>query len=456
MVDVPTTEQFNSLESRVTTLENANNTPISPPDSGGNPNPGTGTQAKRIVDLFKFGVNTFSSMDTNNVWGSWPADYRPDTVIAAIKFIVQDTGHTISIREYHYAGRESWQQPWLQQIHAQFPEQENIMCVGANGSVNDVASMIALQKDASTGVKYIEGLNEPNTNFGSGEVPYNVTQEIQDAVFNGNKGYLLGPSIVAGTPHPEGWITGYCGTPENLAALNSKFDIGNGHYYPPGSPDVADTGYSVDNYIEGLWIAYAHKQAELTEFHPTLYNSQGFKPGQADWSDTRDAYYTLTTLFRVAQNGTRFLWWYALFDYGTTYQCGLFPTNQDNPRSDAYGLRALCSICSDTTGARRTFDPGKLDYAVSPTDDNISHDLYQSSDGIFYIALWRSSEQPGGSATNVVIDFADPPKLVEEFNISDIAAKKQLTGYRPVQSVENQTHFVSMLDASARIVKVTY
>src|SRR5262245_11163969 len=59
-----------------------------PPDPGPDPGPGTGVQAKRIVDLVElFGVNTFSSMDTGNIWGSWPADYRPQTVIAALNWI---------------------------------------------------------------------------------------------------------------------------------------------------------------------------------------------------------------------------------------------------------------------------------------------------------------------------------------------------------------------------------
>ena len=46
--------------------------PITPPT------PGTGVQAKRIADLIElFGVNTFSSLDEHNIWGSWPADYQP-------------------------------------------------------------------------------------------------------------------------------------------------------------------------------------------------------------------------------------------------------------------------------------------------------------------------------------------------------------------------------------------
>jgi hypothetical protein len=64
-----------------------------------------------------------------------------------------------------------------------------------------------------------------------------------------------------------------------MDAINSAHLHGNGHYYPPGSPDVPGTGYRSMN-IEGLQIAYAGHPAHLTEFHPTLYNSQGNKPDE--------------------------------------------------------------------------------------------------------------------------------------------------------------------------------
>jgi hypothetical protein len=64
-------------------------------------------QAERIADLVElFGVNTFSSRDQNNVSGSWPAGYWPETVIAALNWISGDSGFALRIREYHNAGRE--------------------------------------------------------------------------------------------------------------------------------------------------------------------------------------------------------------------------------------------------------------------------------------------------------------------------------------------------------------
>ena len=32
---------------------------------------GTGVQAKQIADLIEAGVNTFSSLEGRNIWGSW-------------------------------------------------------------------------------------------------------------------------------------------------------------------------------------------------------------------------------------------------------------------------------------------------------------------------------------------------------------------------------------------------
>ena len=131
-----------------------NSSPITPPT------PGTGVQAKRIADLIEaFGVNTFSSLDEHNIWGSWPADYQPASVIAALRYIVGDTGFALRVREYHYAGRYEMQSQWLPQIVAAFPGTRVAICPGANANVSDVSTMFALASDPATGIAWIEGLN---------------------------------------------------------------------------------------------------------------------------------------------------------------------------------------------------------------------------------------------------------------------------------------------------------
>jgi hypothetical protein len=294
--------------------------------------------------------------------------------------------------------------------------------------------------------RWLEGLNEPNTDFGSGEVPYDQTMEVQNAAWaNRANSNIMGPSIVAGTPHPEGWITGYCGTDANLAALNAKLDYGNGHYYPPGSPDVPNTGYSVNDYVGGLWGVYAKKSIFITEYCSLLYNSQGHK--DPDTEGERSAYYTLTTLFRVAQNGTLGLWWYALFDYGSVYKCGLFPTNEQHPRKDAYALRSLCHICADPGRDRRSFETGTLDYTVTGGDGATTHDLYQSSDGHFFITLWRSMADPGGQAIPVQVNAKG--HQMYEYNLMDYLDK---TDYATDKN--GRDTITVQLNGSARVIVV--
>jgi hypothetical protein len=429
-------DEYVALEQRVTNLEAGEPIPEPTP-----PPEGEGLQAKCCIDLIEhFGVNTFSSLDEHNAWGSWPADYRPEQVIGALKYLTADSGYALPLREYHYRGREASQRPWLQQIIAAIPGTRSAICPGANAKTNDVPSMLALAADQSCGIAWVEGLNEPNTDFGSGEVPIEQTKAIQDAVWGGISGTeVLGPSIVAGTPHPEGWISGYCGA--ELAAINSAMHTGNGHYYPPGCPGIPNTGYSVSEYVSGIVKAYGHP-SHLTEFHPTLYNHAGHKPDQAGWSGERDAYYMLMTLFACAKQDVM-TWWYALFDYGTTYKCGLFPKNAEDPRPAAKAMQTLCRLCADPKG-RPTFQPGRLDIGISGLPADADFDLYQLSDGTFILPLWRAAPELGGVPAEVEITLAREATVSEW----DVVADRELQA--PVRTFT----LASQLDASARVLVI--
>jgi hypothetical protein len=438
MSDTVTRQEFDALEARVSALEEEVGIPGPTP-----PEPLEGVQAKRVVDLIeRFGINTFSSLDENNTWGSWPANYSPDSVIASLRYLVGDSGFTLPIREYHYASRYDMQKQWFVRILGAFPDTKFTVCPAANASSADVPTMLQLPHH------YVEGLNEPNTDFGSGEVPFAVTLAIQNAILDGEDEGIMGPSIVAGTPHPEGWITGYCETPENLAALNALFSFGNGHYYPPASPDVPNTGYSVNEYIGGLWTAYANKPIHLTEFHPTLYNSRGFKPDQDGWSGERDAYYTLCTWLRCCQNGTQGLWWYALFDYGTVYKCGLFPQGFANdPRPVAEAIRNMCDICSDR-GDRYGFEPGKLDVEMTGLTEAMDYDVYQAADGgRFLVPIWYAAEELNqGDSVTVTLTFDTRKSIV---NIYD-----PLNSSKPINTVHNVIQVMFDLEPGVVIVEV--
>jgi len=443
-VTVPTEQELAAvvddladLTTRVAALEAG--APIPPQPQ---PPSGEGLQAKCGIDLIEsFGVNTFSSMDEHNAWGSWPADYRPQQVIAALEFMAAGTAYAFPLREYHYKGREASQRPWLQQIITARPGTKVAICPGANAGTKDVPSMLSLATDPSCGIAWVEGLNEPNTNFGSGEVPVEQTKAIQDAVWSGDGGTeVLGPSIVAGTPHPEGWVTGYCG--EHLAAINAAMHTGNGHYYPPACPGVPNSGYSVLEYLAGLFVAYEHP-SDLTEFHPTLYNHSGHKPDQPGWNGERDAFYMLLTLFICAKNDV-VVWWYALFDYGKDYVCGLFPKNATDPRPAAFAMQTLCRLCADPKG-RPAFSPGRLEVTVTGLPPDADYDLYQLSDGTFIMPLWRAAPELGGAASPVQITLAREATIAEW----DVVANREL------QAAHRTSALTSQLNASARVLVIT-
>lgn len=430
-IDVPSREEFDALAARVSQLEtdyadldarvdnleaDGTTPPIEPPIEPPVEPPVTDlplVQSKRVADAIElFGINTFSSLDENNIWGSWPANYSPDSVIRALRYLTGDTNFQFMLREYHYSGREDMQRQWTQAIKTAFPATKFSFCIGANGSANDVPSMLSIPD-----VTYYEGLNEPNTDFGSGEVPVNVTMDIQRTLWNSAAhATIMGPSVVAGMPHPEGWITGYFGS--SMDEVNSLMSFGNGHFYPPHCPDLFD-GASVTDYVGGLWTAYAQHPIMLTEFHPTLYNSDGHGPAEQGWNGTRDAYYTLLTLLRSVKCGVTGLWWYALFDYGTTYTCGLFPQEGANePRPAATALRNLCRVCADPGASLRTFSPASLPISVDGPDNTVwDWDLYQSTDGKFFIPLWHSAPEPGGAYIDLTVSLAKPPASAELFDL---------------------------------------
>ncbi len=410
----PTMDEFNALSNRVAKLEQGSVT--TPPPTTTPPQPTTGKQAKRVSDLIEImGYNTFSSVDTGNVWGSWPADYRAETVIAAFDYMYKGTGFSPPIREYHYAGRESWQTPWIRKIKAAYPDVAGTVCVGANGSVADVASIIKMTTQDGDVWKYSEGINEPNTDFGSGQIPASRTIDIQRALQQGGAKGLMGPSIVFGLPGADGWIKDYFNN--DMTVINSLLQYANGHYYPPHCPDIVADGTSITDVVGSLWNVYGNHIVALTEFHATLYNQDRGKRKadgtplitDAQW-DVLDAYYHILMMLRCSKINVR-VWQYALFDYAQTYRCGMFPKDANNPRSVATAVKRLASLCSDPNSVNKyTFVPEKLDVVVTGADNRTDWDLYQTSTKKFVMPIWRANNQPGGTGIPITIKL---PKTMQ-------------------------------------------
>jgi hypothetical protein len=358
-------------------------------------------------------------------------------VTDALKWIQGGGGFQIRLREYHYADRTAMQHDWFAAVKRGLPDIKVSLCVGANGSTGDAMSV------AEAAADWLEGVNEPNTDFGQGTIPYQQTEDIQRIVKDGGPiDCIMGPSIVAGMPNPEGWIREFCGA--GLDTLNTLMGIGNGHLYPPDDTDAPGT--SMGEYIGGLWTAYAQHPIALTEYHPTLFNQHGRAPGQSDWNGDRDAFYTITGLFRAAKCTIAGLWWYALFDYGSTYICGLFRNRHaDDPRPAARALKNLFAVCADTGPNRRTFAPGKLNLGVAVPVGG-AFDLWQASDGRWMIPLWLSGREPGGVAQDVTVVLDKKATAAELFD--------PLAGGQPIADWTNEGQFTFPMNACVRVLVV--
>lgn len=418
--------------------------------------PVPGVQAFRIADLMeRFGVNTFSSIAADsNVWGSWPADYSQPSVIAALRWLTGASGLTMQVREYHYQGRD-WQKDWCFAV-ADATRAKFTMAIGAGGGMDAAVSLCAVAVASEATSKWlarVEGINEPNNNFGSGAIPAIVTAGVQEALAAGVPPavVLAGPSIVFGLPHPEGYITpSYASTAEMLR-INSKSALANGHLYPPSQVDMDDgsgRGAMTDTAI-GLRAVYANHPVILTEWHPTLYNSEGHKLDPAF-----DAYYAPCFFLAAFREQIEAWFWYSLLDYGTAYLSGLFPkTGGVDARPVARVIQAMFALTGDTGPNKRTFTPGKLAFTVSglppalPGAPNSGGQtmLFQNSLGVFFLFVWNAQREPGGAVQNVTVSFP-VARSVTDYKISDPATPAQplrsLTGAKIIIPLDASVHLL--------------
>ena len=430
---------------------------ITPPDPGPGPSPGNGIQASRIADFLcnYSGCDMFPSMDEGNVWGSWPADYRPDTVIAAYDWLMNGSTNYPINRVYTASYRMEILRPWLPLLAER--GHRFVGGVAANGEVADAEATLELARDPANGMIMVEGLNEPNTNFGYGEVPPQMTKDIQDHLWKNKLPGIpvVGPSIVFGLPYPEGYITpGYCSA-EDIAYLNARMDIIAGHFYPPNVCDLdggANRDGAFDDVVIGLRKAYgSDKPISMTEWQTTLYGVNGT-------DDHLDGYYTPWMMLSAWRLKIHSMMWYPLFDYGTHHPCGFFPKDANNPRPSAYAMRAMHTLAGDRGANARTFQPGKLDYTVegghgpineASPNSGTQHALFQRSNGEFLLFVYNEQIEPEGDEREVTVRFGTAPKRVSEYEVKPNASFDQ-----PVLTTSAQTVHLTSMHATTRLLVI--
>lgn len=423
--------------------------------------PVTGVQAHRIADLLeRYGVNTFSSTSaTANVWGAWPGDFSQQSVIAGINWLTNGSGMVVQIREYHYSGRRVWQEPWCIAVHAATGSPFSV-AIGAGGGAADATSIVGMAvasaASASPWLRQVEGINEPNNDFGSGSLPVQTVLDAQHILATGPASVqVAGPSIVFGLPFPEGYITPAYVNATQLTDINSSSNVANAHLYPPDETDQDDgsgRGGIMRDMVAGMKSAYGVRPITITEWHPTLYGAHGHNLDPA-----YDAYYAVCFMLSAFREGIDSWFWYALIDYGTTYLSGLFPqTGGVAPRPVANTIRALFTLTGDTGATKRTFTPGYLDYTVSggtvvPNLPNAGTQsmLFQNSAGTFFLFVWNAQSLLEGPTAPVTVTFASPVTRVEDFKVSGATPMVAL------QSLTGKSSVVVPLNGSVHLLRIT-
>lgn len=424
----------------------------------------TGTQAFRIADMMeKFGVNTFSDDGTFNSWGAYPAQYNANSVIEAINYITGNSGMIMNIREYHYNGagsdpnyRTNMQNVWCPEV-ASVTGSKFTICLGSGADVTDVSGLQTLANTSKTTgnwLQWIEGLNEPND---QSYVPIANVISIQQSIDNIGVANVMGPSLVFGLPYPYGYIVPPYMTQTNANTLGTMQTATNIHFYPPYNPDIDDGSNSSGMFNEikvgfnQLW----NTPQFITEWHPTLFNSKGHVS-----NPTYDSYYApmfCLSAFRANYQGW---WWYALFDFGTTYTCGLFPTSgTDTPRPVANTIKAMYNLPGDNGSNKHTFTPGNLNYTITglPSPLNNSPNsggqsmLFQNSNGMFALYVWNSQQNPGGNNHPITINFnGKPVTQVIEYNISGN------TPFNVIQTANNVASVSANLNTEVLLFTIKY
>lgn len=439
---------------------------------------GGGVQAARIADLLeRFGVNCFSQHDTNwNPWGAWPIEYTAATTIKGIQEITGSSGYTINVRAFYYAGRETQAgggdlAAWCPAVNAATGAKMSL-AIGQGGTAQDAQALATwLGTTVTPWLGWIEGVNEPN---GVAPVDLATTEAAQADLPTATGATLLGPSIVIGLPHPEGWITGYLGA-TGAAAILAHANVLNVHYYPSTLVSL-DDGSLHDGEIEdvfvGEWTGWgSHDPQIITEWHPTYYNAAGQFAG----GDALAAYYAPIFMVEAYRCGFEGYFWFSLFDFGTT-PCGLIAQSQSGgatvltPKAAAKTLANLFAICGPAGATKRSFTPGALDFTATglppPVNSDSPHTggqtmLFQRDDGVFLLMLWNAQVPPfthdaAGNPTGVTlpgplgavtIALPSNPSKIEDFIPS--------SGATPVRTWPGGTSISVPLATEFHVLRIT-
>lgn len=420
--------------------------------SGGDAGPigdPTGTTAMRIADMMEiFGANIFSNGQDGASAGDSVAG-----ITAAAQYILGDSGMTMLFRGYVDSTSEydTFGPAVFQSTGCRFT-----LCMGIGDTPNPQPVIQLAQASVHQGgwVKFVEGGNEPNTNFGAGvQTGVNPAAELSAQQTIYAQVHPLGipvaaPSVVG---NDQG-IASYWGS--NMAPAAAATDLYNTHLYPNnGGPNGANQMHD--------WSAavskndWGSKGGIMTEWQPVLYNNKAT-------DDASCAYWTPVALLSgYVDFQLQALVWWELYDYaGFNPHVGLFKSDASSPYPAAQAMKAMYALTGDKGAAKHTFAPGKLDVTVTglPQGTN-QYDggrsaVFQNSEGTFFVFVWNERDAlDTGTTTPVTVKFnAGPMAKIVDYSLTNPTSATPA----PKQTLTNASQVTLDLTTEVRLLQVTH
>jgi hypothetical protein len=411
-----------------------------------------GVTALRIADLMEiFGANVYSDKQDG-------ASGETVAGLTAVKqYLVGDSGLSMIFRGYVGSASDygAFGPSLFEATGCPFT-----LCMGI-GNTPDPSGVIALaQSSASAGpsrgwVKFIEGGNEPNTNFGAayqtGVTPaaeLSAMQQIYASV------HPLG--IPVASPSVVGSYSGiasYWGA--DMSSAVAATDRYNTHLYPNnGGPNGANQLH--DWTVAVSMQDWSNAPGIITEWQPVLYN------GKAT-DDATCAYWTpIMLLSGFVDFQVQAIVWWGLFDYpGFSPHVGLFDDNASKPYPAANAIKAMYGLTGDLGASKHTFAPGKLDITVTglPGGGNQyaggRYAVFQNSiPGTFFVFVWNEQNALATATTTpVTVHFnSGPMTRVVDYSLTNPASASPTA----IQTLSQVSQVTMSLTTEVRLLQVTH
>ena len=415
---------------------------------GGVPGDAKGVTALRIADMMEaFGANIFPNGQDGQAGETLAG------ITAAAQYLLGDSGLKMLFRGYvdDTAEFASFGPSLFGATGCKFTLCMNI---GDSPDPSEVISLAQASVNQGGWIQFIEGGNEPNTDFGA---PYQTSvapdaelaaqQQIYAAV------HPLGITVAA--PSVVGnyaGIASYWGG--DLGGAVAASDVYNSHLYPNnGGPNGANQLHDWSQAVsQSDW---GGKGGVITEWQPVLYNNVAT-------DDATCAYWTpILLLSGYADFGLQAMVWWEMFDYsGFNPHVGLFNGTAASPYPAAKVLKAMYALTGDSGSTKHTFTPGKLDVTVSNLPGGANQyaggrsAVFQSSSGTFFVFVWNEQNALAtGSSTPVTVTFNEGPMAqVVDYSLTNPITESPT----PVQTLAQVSSVKLDLTTEVRLLQVTH